>query len=134
MPVESQDVLHYVATLVLMVAGWAIKHFVANASAQKAAELLAYAAASGVRAAWATYTEKRKAASADGTLTEAESQAARKAAFDAAVASLGGKGFAVVKGGFSEGWEAALNHALEAEYATWRAANRAPEGTPSTPR
>lgn len=124
-------VISTVTTTVLSILGWVIRSKVKNQRASKALELLAQAAAAGVSKAWTTYTAERKKASEDGKLTPEEAAMARKKAVDAALELLGDKGKALVQSVFKDGLDAALNNAVESEYAAFRQRGAASGAMPS---
>lgn len=83
---------------------------------KRATELFAYASSIGVKVAYARYTEEAKSLAPDGKLTDAQKSMARFQALQAALAALGDRGVKLAKGAYAEGFDKALEHALEAAY------------------
>lgn len=104
---------------------WFVRSNVASKRLQDALLLLSTASATGVRVAWETYTKEKKAASADGSLTDEEIATARRKAFEAAAASIGAVGMKTLRAALKDGADDALHQALEAEYAHFRGGSAA---------
>lgn len=113
-------VVSAVVAATLSAVGWLTRNYVKNKRAGQAIKIVAQAASAGVAAAWVTYTQEIKASRADGKLTDEEKAEARKKAFSAALESLGENGKKLVQSVFKDGLNAALENAIEADYATFR--------------
>lgn len=110
-----------VATIVIALAGFAIKKYVASKRLQQALEILAKASVAGAEAAWTSYTAAKKAASVDGKLTDEEKAEARKLAAKAALDSVTDSGKKLLSKVFKDGLDSALEQAVEANYETHKA-------------
>jgi hypothetical protein len=117
-PVSPYEaIIGAVVTIAGVVTAVLVRTGVMSLNVKRAIELAVVASGQGVRVASATYTERVKAANADGKLTDEEKAAARKAAFDATIAALGATGLKLVQAGFKDGWENAIETYVESAYA-----------------